>query len=134
MKILLDTHVLLWFFFEEHLLSETVKSEVLKEENEVFYSAVSVWETALKHKAHPDKLHISGREFATLCNDSGFVMLPLTERHIYALETIRKEENTPPHKDPFDQVLIAQAKAEGMTLFSHDKKLSYYNEPCVSLF
>ena len=133
MKILLDTHILLWLFSDNKLLSEAAKEEILKEENDVFYSVVSVWEVAIKHAAHPDKIFLNGKQFSSLCRDSGFDMLPLHDSHVFAVETIQRDEDAPPHKDPFDRMLIAQAKAEGMTLFTHDKMLPYYNEPCVRM-
>ena len=133
MKILLDTHILLWLFFEDHLLSREAKKEILSEDNEIYYSVVSLWEVAIKHAAQPDKMFLNGKEFASLCDGSGFDMIPLDDRHVFTLETVRRTDDAPPHKDPFDKMLIAQAKAEGMTLFTHDKKLPFYNENCVRL-
>ena len=131
---MLDTHILIWALDDPEKISDNARKIIDDEDNEIYYSAVSIWEIAIKHEIHPEKMYVSAREFSDLCYSSGFDLLPLMDRHILALETIRKEENTPRHKDPFDKVLIAQAKAEGMTLFSHDKKLSFYNEPCVILF
>ena len=133
MRILLDTHILLWLFFEDHLLSGDVKEEILSAENEIYYSVVSLWEVAIKHAAHPEKMFLSGKKFSSLCDDSGFDMIALDDRHVYAMETIRRADKAPSHKDPFDRMLIAQAKAEGMTFFTHDKMLPYYNENCVRL-
>lgn len=133
MKILLDTHLLLWLFFEDHLLSEEAKREILNRDNEIYYSVVSLWEVAIKHAAHPEKMFLSGRKFASLCHDSGFDMIPLNDRHVFTLETVRRADGAPPHKDPFDRMLIAQAKAEGMRLLTHDRMLPYYNENCVYL-
>ena len=133
MKILLDTHILLWLFFEDHFLSESAREMIRNDENEIYYSVVSVWEVAVKHAVRPEKMFLSGEKFASLCYDSGFDALPLTDRHVFALETLKRAADAPPHKDPFDKMLIAQAKAEGALFLTHDKMLPYYNEECVRL-
>ena len=133
MKILLDTHILLWLFFEDHLLSEKVKEAILKDENTIYCSIVSVWEVAIKHTARPDKMFLNAERFLTLCSGSGFEILPLIDQHLLSLDTIQRAADAPPHKDPFDRMLIAQAKAEEMVFLTHDKMLPYYNEPCVKL-
>ena len=63
------------------------------------------------------------------CEQAGFKELVLNEKHIIALETIEKKEETPPHNDAFDKILLAQAKGDGMLLLTHDKFFSYYDEP-----
>ena len=57
----------------------------------------------------------------------------MKDKHVYALETLNRKEDTPPHHDPFDRMLIAQAKAEKMSLLTHDTQLSFYGEKCVVL-
>ncbi len=65
------------------------------------------------------------------CEKSGFNVLPLFNRHVYALKSIKLAENAPRHKDPYDRMLVAQAKVEGMKFLTHDSKIPYYNEECV---
>lgn len=131
MEILADTHILLWSFFEPEKLSEDSKKYLLNQSNKIYYSIVSMWEVAIKHKI--GKLRCSGTEFMHYCEQAGFIKLPFDDRHVVALETLEKKENTPPHNDPFDQGLLAQAKADCLLLLTHDNKLSYYDEPYVAL-
>lgn len=67
------------------------------------------------------------------CEAMGFRKLEVDGRHICALETLAKKEGTPPHEDPFDRILLAQAKGDGMMLLTHDGKFSFYDEPYICL-
>ena len=125
--ILLDTHLLLWVLEDSEYLPESVRTIINDEKTELYYSTVSMWEVAIKHKK--GKLKISGTELFHYCEQAGFKELVLNEKHIIALETIEKIEETPPHNDPFDKILLAQAKGDGMLLLTHDKCFSYYDEP-----
>lgn len=58
-------------------------------------------------------------------------MLPVQECHVHALERLRRMENAPTHKDPFDRILISQAKAENMMFITHDSLLPWYREECI---
>ena len=133
MKLLLDTHILLWFLQKNILLSDNARDLILNTENRVFFSVVSVWEVSVKHTAHPNKMLLNAARLLTLCSESGFETLPLLDKHLLSLDTLQRPADAPPHKDPFDRILIAQAKAEEMTFLTHDKMLPYYNEPCVRL-
>ena len=112
MDILLDTHLLLWALEDSEYLPESVRTIINNEKTELYYSTVSMWEVAIKHKK--GKLKISGTELFHYCEQAGFKELVLNEKHIIALETIEKIEQTPPHNDPFDKILLAQAKGDGM--------------------
>lgn len=131
MDCLIDTHILLWFFFEPEKLTEQMKNFLLKPENKIYYSILSMWEVAIKHKS--GKLGPDGTEFMHYCEQSGFTKLPFDDRHVVALETLEKKENSPAHNDPFDQALLAQAKGDCLLLISHDKKFAYYDEPYVQI-
>ena len=80
---------------------------------------------------HPDKLNVSSAELVNYCLKSKIKSLSLSTAHIYTLETLSRPEDAPPHNDPFDRILIAQAKSENMLFLTHDDTLSYYNEPCI---
>ena len=97
----------------------------------MYYSAVYVWEVSIKHAAHPEDLAFSGKELAGFCQDAGFLPLEMRDKHIFALETITRAENAPRHNDPFDRMLIAQAKAENMSFLTHDALIPYYEEKCI---
>ena len=132
MKILPDTHMLLWSVGQSKKLSSKARELLSDENNKIYYSIVSIWEATIKRLTHPDKIEdISPRELIQFCNDAGFEILPLRPEHVYALETISRPDDAPPHKDPFDRILIAQAKSEGMNFLTHDELLEYYNEPCI---
>jgi len=131
MEILLDTHLLLWMFFEPSKINPKTLEYLNSNKNAYYYSTISMWEVAIKHKC--GKLGPSGTEFMHYCEQSGFIKLPFDDRHVVALETLEKMEGTPPHNDPFDQALLAQAKADGMMLLTHDQKFKYYDEPYVAI-
>ena len=133
MKYLLDTHMLLWYVSDDSKLPETVKSIIEDDTNNISYSIVSIWEHAIKYLKKPDKtFNISPQELTALCSISGLEELPLTAAHIYALETLAFPENAKrQHNDPFDRMLISQAKSEGMIFLTHDDLLPCYNENCI---
>ena len=131
MKLLLDTHMLLWALTDDPKLPATARMAVLDPSNQIFYSAVSVWEVALKHGKRPDALSVGGTEFAAFCEQAGYCELPLSQRHITMLERLAYPAGGTPHRDPFDPILIAQAQAEGMKLLTHDENMARYGASCI---
>ena len=131
MKVLLDTHIILWFLANDSRLPDKAKQIILDERNEILYSTASVWEIAIKHMANPGKMRINGSKFADGCHQVGFKMIPIIDSHVAALETLKRPDDAPHHKDPFDRIMIAQAKAEGLKFVTHDALLPYYNESCL---
>lgn len=131
MRILLDTHIALWAIADTAKLSDEVIRMLEKESNEVFYSVASIWEVAIKHKIKPENMPVSEEEFATLCENTGFTQLPVEADHIFQIKTLVRSEDAPKHNDPFDRMLLAQAKYEDLKLFTHDSQFSYYGEDCV---
>lgn len=131
MKILLDTHILLWVLSNDVKLPEKARKLVENEENEIYYSIVSIWEVELKRLAHPDAMPVSAKELAEYCEQSGFQRILVMEKHIYALAGLKREESALPHKDPFDRMLICQAATENMLLITHDSLIPGYCEPCI---
>lgn len=131
MKILLDTHIAIWAVLDAEELSDEARSIILDEKNEIYYSAASIWEITIKHMAHPETFLYSGRHLEEGCEANGFVSLPIYNKHSAELETLVRPKGAPPHKDPFDRILLAQAKSEGMKFMTHDTLIPYYNEPFV---
>lgn len=131
MNILLDTHIILWTLFKRENLSEKAVQILSSGENNFFYSIASMWEIAIKHRKHPKQITRSGVEFMHYCEAMGFSKLEIDDRHVCALETLEQKEGAPEHEDPFDRILLAQAKGDGMTLMTHDKKFLTYDEPYV---
>lgn len=127
MEILADTHILYWFFTKNPLLSKKGQEILLDKNNKIYYSVLSMWELAIKHRK--GKIGVSGTEFMHYCEQCGFIKLPYDDRHVVALETIEKKPGTPPHNDSFDLGLLAQAKGDSIMLLTHDQKFSYYDEP-----
>jgi len=131
MNLLLDTHILIWALNDDPQLSEKAKEMILEPGNAVYYSVVSIWEISIKHSTHPEDLEFSGKELSEFCQDAGFLPLELRDKHVFALETINRPENAPRHNDPFDRMLVAQAKAENMSFLTHDSLIPYYEEKCI---
>lgn len=118
MKLLLDTHALIWTLQAQTRLSSTAIDAISDESNEVFVSVVSTWEIEIK-KAK-GKLRIPGELGAGL-TAQGFQTLPVALRHVLAVESLPRY-----HRDPFDRMLISQAQLEGMTLITSDRTIRKY--------
>ena len=134
MRILLDTHVLLWSMTDDARIPEHIRTVIGNAGNDIFFSLASVWEVAIKHTSKPEVMPISEEFFMNCCLQSGFTLLPIEAKHIIAIKSLHRENNAPSHKDPFDKLLISQAKTESMTFITHDKLLPYYNESCIFSF
>jgi len=131
MKLLLDTHVLLWTLIDDGRLSQKARKMIEDLDNTIYYSSISLWEVAIKHELHPDKMDINAEMLSVFLNDAGFFELPVRSRHVASLETLQMKDEAAKHRDPFDRMLIAQAKQEGMKLLTVDKKMNYYYESCI---
>ena len=131
MNILLDTHLILWALNDDPKLPKRARSLILNPENTIYYSVVSVWEVSLKHAVRPDNVELDAREFTAYCQRAGFVPLDLTDKHVHASETLTRPEDAPRHSDPFDRLLLAQAKAERFFFLTHDSKFPGYQERCI---
>jgi len=115
-RLLLDTHVFLWWRAAREMRPEAM--EAIRGADDVFISAASAWEVAIK--AGAGKLRL-GASFGDGVAQSGFVPLPVNFLHAAAAG-----ELPPHHRDPFDRMLVAQARVERLTLVSHDRRLEPY--------
>lgn len=131
MNLLLDSHILIWTLNEDPRLSEKARKMILRPCNSIYYSSVSIWEISIKHKRHPEHIAFTGRELSQYCREAGFLPVYMRDKHVYALETITRSAGAPPHNDPFDRMLVAQAKAENMLFLTHDSLIPYYDEACI---
>ena len=122
MKLLFDTHALLWWFLNDAQLSKKALSAVLEESSEVFVSAASAWEVATKYRLGklPEARDILPR-FESLVAADGFEYLPISHRH-----GLRAGSYQITHADPFDRMLAAQAELDGMVLVTKDKDLTVF--------
>ena len=133
MELLLDTHVALFAIAGAARLGERSMSVLMSPESIVYVSAASVWEVAIKHAVNRENMPVPEERFVEVCGQTGFLELPIENEHIFAVKTLARPADAPRHNDPFDRLLIAQAKAEGLCLLTHDGLLEGYSEPCVML-
>ena len=133
MKILLDTHILLWALSDDTRLLQKARALIKHPENDIYYSIISLWEIKLKHLLHPVQMPVNAEDISGYCAEAGIRQLPMYGKHIFLLHTLARTDSAKPHKDPFDRLLICQAKCENMLFLTHDVLLRDYNEPCVSI-
>ena len=131
MNLLLDTHILIWALTEDARLSAKAREMIMDSDNTIYYSVISVWEVSIKHTNHPENVQFTGRELAGFCEEAGFLPVEMRHRHVSALDTMIRAEEAPPHHDPFDRMLIAQAKTDNMLFLTHDTLLTFYDEKCI---
>lgn len=127
--LLLDTHIILWMISDDKRLSQKAKTIIKENFDSVYYSIASMWEVQIKYGVK--KMPISGIDFMHYCEQSGYHKLPIDDLHVKELANLERDESAPPHNDPFDKILLSQAKAEGFTFLTHDPFFRGYNEPCV---
>jgi PIN domain nuclease of toxin-antitoxin system len=120
-RILLDTHVFLWWRAGRRMEPDAM--EAIRTADDVFVSAASAWEVAIKSAAGKIRL---GAPFADGVAQSGFVPLPISLAHAAAAGELPLH-----HRDPFDRMLIAQAKVERLTIVSHDRELEPYRTAVI---
>ena len=131
MKTLLDTHILVWFVKGDKLLTKKAIEEITNPENEIYYSIISIFEVELKHISHPAGISLTGEQLLNFCKDYNFIQVPLEPSHILELKNLKRRADSPPHKDPFDRLLICQAIVENMQLITHDDKIAQYDCPNI---
>ncbi|MFJ9059666.1 type II toxin-antitoxin system VapC family toxin [Streptomyces sp. NPDC102409] len=122
MRLLLDTHVVLWWLNASPELAEETR-ELLRTESEVYVSAATPWEIAIKQSL--GKLEGSP-DLAGRARDMQFRPFPITAEH-----GVRAGRLPPLHRDPFDRVLVAQAQTEGLTIVTRDKWIPQYDVPVL---
>lgn len=121
MRLLLDTHALLWWLLDDAELPASARRLIERAET-VRVSAASIWEVAIKQRLGKlPELSLAVAELPELVRQSGFVPLPVDERHAAAVASLPLH-----HRDPFDHLLIAQAQIEQLTLISRDPQLATY--------
>ena len=134
MKLLLDTHVILWALTDDPRLTPAAREMLLAPDHVLCFSAVSLWEIALKNQKSPERCPYPERDILDSCLAAGYEPLQVTPAHILAIRGLQlREGRTLSNLDPFDRLLIAQAKAEGARILSHDSNFENYQEPCIAL-
>ena len=123
--------MLIWFLTGDDQLSVKARNIMENEENEIYFSLVSVWEISIKHARKPEQMSLSPKRFIELCESQGFVEYPIERRHILTVDTLHRPIHTQEHHDPFDKLLLSQAKIDKLTFISHASLIPDYNEPCI---
>ena len=124
MKLLLDTQLLLWAAVAPERLSARAKREINDPENQLLFSAASLWEIAIKSTLGRADFSIEPRVLRRAMLDNGYTELPVNSEHAVNIDTL-----PPLHKDPFDRLLLSQALVEGITLLTADAQLARYKGP-----
>jgi PIN domain nuclease of toxin-antitoxin system len=123
-KLLLDTHLLLWAAGEPRRLSKQARNLIDNPENELLFSAASLWELATKCGSGRKDFKVDPRLLRRGLLDNGYKELPIISDHVVAIDSLPLI-----HKDPFDRILVAQATVEGVTLLTTDSLVSQYPGP-----
>lgn len=121
MKLLLDTHVLLWAAGQPERLSTKTRRLLNDATNMLFFSAVSLWEVVIKRDLGREDFKADARELRRALLDNGYNELAVTSAHALATEDLPAL-----HKDPFDRMLLAQSRVEGITLLTADDLMLRY--------
>jgi PIN domain nuclease of toxin-antitoxin system len=123
-KLLLDTHVLLWAAGMPEKLSDEARNLIETPANQLFFSAASLWEIAIKSGLGRSDFTVDARLLRRGLLDNGYAELPVTSEHAVAIGELPAI-----HKDPFDRLLIAQSMIEGITMLTADAIVAQYPGP-----
>ncbi|WP_395947589.1 type II toxin-antitoxin system VapC family toxin [Caedibacter taeniospiralis] len=121
MKLILDTHVLLWVASDSKKLSAETRRILNDTKNELFFSVASIWEVAIKQSLARDDFNVDARLLRRGLLDHGYSELPILSEHVVEINNLPMI-----HKDPFDRLLIAQSMVEGIILLTSDELVAQY--------
>ena len=124
MKLLLDTHLLLWAAGQPERLSKAARELIEADDNELLFSPASLWEVVIKRGLGREDFKADARLLRRGLLDNGYSELPIGSEHVVAIDAL-----PPLHKDPFDRILLAQAIVEGITLLTTDATVARYPAP-----
>ena len=130
MKLLLDTHTLLWALGSPEKLPEYIVEMICNENNDVYLSAASLWEISVKHKKSPEKMPFSATQIRDYCQRAGYFFLSISVDSVVTFDKLAFENNS----DPFDQILVSQSIANNMKFITHDEKIKKFGLGNVELF
>lgn len=121
MKYLLDTQILLWAAADSKRLTPAARRLLNDTDNQLYFSAASLWEVAIKNSLGRADFAVEPRLFRRMLLDNGYSELPITSQHAVTTDLLPHI-----HKDPFDRMLVAQAMTEGMALLTADHRVARY--------
>lgn len=124
MKLLLDTHLLLWVSDDRPRLSRAARALIEDRDNQLFFSVASLWEVAIKTSRGQPDFRVDARLLRRALLDNHYEELPIASEHAVTVGTLPAI-----HRDPFDRLLVAQAQVEGITLLTADPILASYPGP-----
>ena len=124
MKLLLDTHILLWAAGSPDRIPAPVRTLLSDPANELLFSAASIWEVAIKTALNRSDFQVNPRLLRRGLLDNDYIELPIKSEHVVTLDSLPAI-----HKDPFDRILVAQAKFEGILLVTIDPVVARYITP-----
>lgn len=124
MKVLLDTHLILWAASAPNELSRETRQLIEDESNDLFFSPANLWEVAIKSSLQRDNFQVDTRVLRRNLLDNSYIELPITSAHTVFIQSLPAI-----HKDPFDRILVAQATVEGITLLTSDTIVAQYPGP-----
>jgi len=127
-KLLLDTHILLWSAGQPEKLSDEARSLLLDETNELFFSSASIWEIVIKRGMGRDDFRVDPSRLRVQLVINGYEEVCVSSDHALAVDALPAL-----HKDPFDRILIAQARTEGMLLLTSDSQVSLYGDGIMTV-
>ena len=124
MKILLDTNALVWWLDDDRKLGRSARRRLADPRVTILATIVSLWELTLKHRV--GKFNRSGTALLPIISEQKIDLIDLCLPHLRALDCLGMY-----HADPYDHLILAQAKAEGATLMTSDDKMRLYGVPCI---
>ena len=124
MTLLLDTQILLWAVNEPDRLTAGTRTLLMNPDNNLLFSAASLWEIAIKNMLRRKDFSVQPRVLRRALLDNGYAELPITSEHAMNVDSLPRL-----HKDPFDRILVAQAITEGITLLTNDAQVARYGDP-----
>lgn len=116
MKLLLDTHILLWALLDDPRLPSTARRLIEDRGNKVYFSIVSPWEVQIKHQIHPDRLTLDGEALAEYCGDAGYLPMPVKLAHVFALGALKRKRGLPLTKILSTECSFARLRRRGCCL------------------
>lgn len=127
MKILIDTHALLWFLTDNASLSKKAKEVYLNTENKLYFSVISLWELSIKVSLGKLKLKKNWfPDFLKQLEDNSILWLAITPEHCHQVSTLPFH-----HRDPFDRMLVCQAMVEKTKILTCDPHMKDYDVECI---
>jgi PIN domain nuclease of toxin-antitoxin system len=123
LNLLLDTHLLLWAASQPQRLSAKARALLLDPSNQLVFSSASLWEITIKNGLERSDFNVDPRRLWRMLLVNGYREISVTSEHAVAVNDL-----PPLHKDPFDRILVAQARVEGLTLLTADKMVAKYGD------